>query len=318
MEIDEGFHCQFTDGSGDAGLCYAGEGFSCFGLSAINITTQQNIVTDITLPWFNYWLKDDCPEYAVIESYLTAGVDFTYNTPTAIPDPAFCQNPACVTPPAPAELALKVFLEGPFDGTEMSTGLNTNGLIPLAQPYGVAPWNYAGTESVTSIGPDIVDWVLVELRPTRNCPADEIIAALLDKDGNVWDIDGTQQLKFTVPSDDYYIVVRHRGHLDVMSDPLVTVASGSSFDFSTSQAQAYAGTAPQQELVGSTAVMYAGDFNGDGVMTLFDFNSYITSPDDILQYQAWEVDFNGHVTVSDYNLYRKNASVIGISEIQCF
>ena len=36
-------------------------------------------------------------------------------------------------------LNLKVFLEGPFNGTGMNTDLNTTGLIPLAQPYNGVP-----------------------------------------------------------------------------------------------------------------------------------------------------------------------------------
>ena len=75
---------------------------------------------------------------------------------------------------AQVTLELKVFLEGPFNGISMDTELNVHNLLPLTQPYNVAPWNYAGTEQVGSIpNPEIVDWVLVELRETpggaNNC-----------------------------------------------------------------------------------------------------------------------------------------------------
>ena len=42
-------------------------------------------------------------------------------------------------------LDLLVYLEGPFSVSEMGTSLNTAGLLPLAQPYNLAPWNYSGT-----------------------------------------------------------------------------------------------------------------------------------------------------------------------------
>ncbi|RLD53861.1 MAG: hypothetical protein DRJ05_15745, partial [Bacteroidetes bacterium] len=60
-------------------------------------------------------------------------------------------------------LEMMVFLEGPFNGTDMnpSTG---SGFLPLTQPYGGSPWNYSGAESVTSIPANVVDWILVELR----------------------------------------------------------------------------------------------------------------------------------------------------------
>ncbi len=71
-----------------------------------------------------------------------------------------------------AILDLTVFLEGPFNTSsfEMNTTLNQGTLIPLNQPYNTAPWNYNGTENVTNIPPDIVDWVLVELRETSGGP----------------------------------------------------------------------------------------------------------------------------------------------------
>ena len=60
---------------------------------------------------------------------------------------------------------LRVFLEGPFQGTEMQTNLNNYNVIPLAQPYYTPPWNYPGSEEVLAIpGLDIVDWIFVEIR----------------------------------------------------------------------------------------------------------------------------------------------------------
>ncbi len=60
-------------------------------------------------------------------------------------------------------LHLKVFLGGPFNGSVMNADLNS--ILPLAQPYNVAPFNYSGTENVSSIpGTDVVDWLLIELR----------------------------------------------------------------------------------------------------------------------------------------------------------
>ncbi|MBN1338239.1 MAG: right-handed parallel beta-helix repeat-containing protein, partial [Bacteroidales bacterium] len=66
---------------------------------------------------------------------------------------------------ASTALDLKAFLEGPFNGSEMNTTLNSGGHLPLSQPYNQAPWYYSGTEAVTAIpNTDVVDWVLIELR----------------------------------------------------------------------------------------------------------------------------------------------------------
>ena len=62
-------------------------------------------------------------------------------------------------------LDVNVFLEGPFSGTQMTTGLNQANMLPLGQPFNTAPWNYDETEMVTAIpNGNAVDWVLVELR----------------------------------------------------------------------------------------------------------------------------------------------------------
>ncbi|MCD4737508.1 MAG: carboxypeptidase-like regulatory domain-containing protein, partial [Bacteroidales bacterium] len=73
------------------------------------------------------------------------------------------------------ELDLKVFLEGAFNTNTgfMNTYLYNGGLVPLVQPYApplpyygnpMPEWYYIGVESVTNINPDVVDWILVEIR----------------------------------------------------------------------------------------------------------------------------------------------------------
>ena len=54
-----------------------------------------------------------------------------------------------------------IFLEGVFQNGKMNTELTQ---IPLNHPYNVAPWNYSGSENVSAIPSNTVDWVLLELR----------------------------------------------------------------------------------------------------------------------------------------------------------
>ncbi|HSP88887.1 MAG TPA: hypothetical protein VLN45_12195, partial [Ignavibacteriaceae bacterium] len=61
-------------------------------------------------------------------------------------------------------LNIKILLEGSFNDGSMTTTLLNNGHLPLTQPYNQNPWNYNGTESVSSIPSNVVDWILVELR----------------------------------------------------------------------------------------------------------------------------------------------------------
>ncbi len=309
-EITGGAHCQFADGN--ASSCLLAEGLVClFGWGPfISAAEQKDRVMDILIPWFDYYLMEDCDAYAEVDNLLATGSGFTYTDGCPTPDP-------CTVAVAPGvELELKAALEGPFDGSAMTTNLSTSALMPLSHPYGAAPWSYTGTESITSYPADAVDWVLVELRSNRAGPADATKAAVLTADGTILDIDGTPQLKFatTLPGD-YVVVVRHKGHIDVMSDQAVSLsATAVLYDFTTAVTQAFGSN--QMVVIGSTACLLAGDFDGNGVVTFADYNTYMTATSSIYYYDNWEVDFDGIITVADYNLYRKNAAAIGVPEIQ--
>jgi len=146
---------------------------------------------------------------------------------------------------------LKVFLEGPFSGIEMTNDLNVAGYLPLDQPYNIEPWNYTGTESVQAIpNSDIVDWILIEYRDATD--AISAIgstsigrqAAFLIKDGSVVDLDGTSILQFNPEGSgvihQLFTVVWYRNHLGIMSANPVTESGGIyTYDFTISSGQAY-------------------------------------------------------------------------------
>ena len=65
----------------------------------------------------------------------------------------------------------------------------------------------------------IVDWVFLELRD-KNDYTDVVAtrSALVQRDGDVVDLDGTSKVSFPdVAFDSYFLVVRHRNHLGVMT-----------------------------------------------------------------------------------------------------
>jgi uncharacterized protein YjdB len=121
----------------------------------------------------------------------------------------------------------------------------------------------------------IVDWVFVELRlktdPTK------IVATrsgLLQRDGDIVDIDGISPLAFpNIAPDNYYFVVRHRNHLGVMSNLMntkdlidFTTPQLSVFSFGTSKNNGYDYTGYSTKVVTPAGhrALWAGDFNGDG------------------------------------------------------
>ena len=180
------------------------------------------------------------------------------------------------------DLDLLVFLEGPYSGSQMETGLNSGGQIPLSQPYNTAPWNYAGTENVGSIpNANVVDWVLIELRDAASAgaaiPAStiETQAAFLLKNGSVVGLDGSSVLQFPSASfsNNLYAVVWHRNHLGIISANGITESGGVyDYNFSTALTQVYNGGAGYKEIATNVYGMLGGDANADGDINTTDKN----------------------------------------------
>ncbi len=119
------------------------------------------------------------------------------------------KNPA----PPSVKAAVRVFLEGPYAAGSMNCGLKAGNHIPLQSPYEDVP-----PVTVASIPENVVDWVWIELRSA----ADEAVigrSAFLRNDGRVVDLDGvgTEILFENAAEGDYYIAVKHKNHLSVMS-----------------------------------------------------------------------------------------------------
>ncbi|MBL1214913.1 MAG: hypothetical protein HND52_16255 [Ignavibacteriae bacterium] len=217
-----------------------------------------------------------------------------------------------ITSPAPK---IKVFLQGPYRDSVMTTTLAGLGYVPLSQPYDVAPWNYSGFEKVPSgfftSHPDIVDWVLIELRTseTENTTVAKR-AAFLNKNGTLVEIDGVSPISFFVDSTiQYFVVIRHRNHLDIMSDNPVGVNVASSlYDFTLAQTQAYTTTPsdePMIDLGGGVFGMYSGDTNTSGIITAAD-KSPVNSFNLSVGYYNADTNFSGIVTAADKSFVNSN------------
>ncbi len=137
----------------------------------------------------------------------------------------------------------------------------------------------------------IVDWIFVELRDKND--KTKVLATrsgLLQRDGDIVDLDGKSGLTFEgVAADNYYVTIKHYKHFGVMSkyalsfEQLTTLVDFTSpnfptFDYGTSHPSGvnYTGLA-QNTIINGIKVMWAGDFDGNGLIKL-------TSPDDDLSY----------------------------------
>lgn len=209
--------------------------------------------------------------------------------------------------PTHVRVNIKALLQGPYStpGDSMRTGLR--GILPLTQPYNIGPWNYAGTESVASIPDSVVDWVLLELR-TDTTAASKVgtRAAFIKRTGNIVATDGVSSVTFNgVTPGNYYVVVRHRNHLAVMTSSPISLDATSStlYSFTSGQSQAY-GASPMGQ-IGSTFVLHAGDANSstnisgpDATVVFANVNS--------AAYLAGDTNMSGIVTSADASMVFDN------------
>ena len=181
----------------------------------------------------------------------------------------------CVGMPITIVLFPNIILEGPYNPVTglMSDALRANGLLPLEEPYTTLGYFHIGgggdEQIITSVlsitGPNaIVDWVVVELRdPDYNGFRVDSRSALLQRDGDVVDMDGISPVTFTTTPGTDFLSVKHRNHLGVMSAAPISFGSGiTTMDFTAASTAAF-GTAARK-LVDGRLVLWTGDatFNG--------------------------------------------------------
>jgi hypothetical protein len=167
-----------------------------------------------------------------------------------------------------ALLSLNIFIEGPYDADSdnMTTYLQTGAYIPTTSPYD-------DSREVSPIPSDITDWIFVELRDAADGDALTLRSFFLRNDGMVTGDDGTTtELTFPVSDDDYFIVVRHRNHLAVMSATAQALNSSSTtlYNFTTGSGQYYGGATGAKELETGVWGMITGDCDGSGTIDALD------------------------------------------------
>ncbi|MCC6402351.1 MAG: SBBP repeat-containing protein [Flavobacteriales bacterium] len=172
-------------------------------------------------------------------------------------------------------LALKVLLEGPYDiGTGlMADPLRALGHLPLQEPYTAMGHTPSGALTTTPgvlavTGPDaIVDWVLVELRdPVLPATVVDARSALLQRDGDVVDVDGTSPVLFCDQDDvPYKLAVRHRNHLGVMT-AADHVLSGTPLSIDLGLGTTAVFGTDARHAVGGAELLWQGNVRYDGVV----------------------------------------------------
>ncbi len=204
----------------------------------------------------------------------------------------------------------RVFLEGyhAISGQVQQISNSGYNLIPLSQPFNMAPWFYNGTESVSQIPAGVVDWILLACRDVDGNII-EYKAGFIDEDGFIVDLLGQLGIAVSYPYNHFSL--HHKGHLAVMSNEQFL---GNVYDFTNSDTSAYG--LEQLKSNNNAFVMYAGDYDNNGIINNLDFNAWENNSAAVNQYLHFDADGNGIINNLDYNFWELNRSKVGALEIQ--
>lgn len=230
-------------------------------------------------------------------------------------------------------VAIKVLLEGPYIASADSMRCMYEGYFPMINENYISP--YADKKQCPKPFPKfnhgIVDWVYVEVwdyPPNGVVYGDskkgmlvDYTSALLLSDGTVADVNGNKYLAFDkLDKNEYYIAVKHRNHLSVMSAKPITFALGNSLtaantiDFTEKIENALdreGVTSIQSPLknISGKCLMYMGETVQDGRISVADIKVIILSNMKI-GYENGDLNFDYKVTPADRTKGNANIGVI--------
>lgn len=169
----------------------------------------------------------------------------------------------------------RLLLDGCYVATEglMHDSLRVQELLPSEEPFSALGYFHVGDGGGEQVlpgvfdleGPDaIVDWVVVELREAAaNGFRVATSSALLQRDGDIVGMDGASPVVFTVPNNFYYLSIKHRNHLGVMTATAYFFGPNSvSLDFADPAMMVWGANA--RKMIGEWALLWCGDANGNG------------------------------------------------------
>lgn len=302
----------------------------------ISITPQGTEQNQIIISQGSYYLKSNGMLYFTPNVEYFGPVDIVYEiSDNHSINLAYASATAHILVLNNLKLKLRVYLEGALleNNNAISSSnkplmrdnirknpFNGKNYIPLNDPYSnpTAYVDLTGTTRFSKIGQTnsaleviadsagvfsvtgenaIVDWIFVELRHKDN-KTQKIAtrSGLLQRDGDIVDVDGVSDLSFDVSMDSFYVVVRHRSHLGAMSMKVSNTAfvdftslSTPLFDFGTTKYANfdYSGLATNNSVKTGYRSLWAGDANGDGKLKF-------VNPNDDLNFLFYEVFANGN------------------------
>jgi hypothetical protein len=258
---------------------------------------------------------------------------------------------------SPLLVSPKVFLQGNYNtGTGvMGDALRLANLIPGTEPYSsstggtlmtvalrgsgggeTSASSVIGSAAGASTNNTIVDWVLVQLHRSSDGVVISQRAALLQRDGDVVDTDGTSPVNIAGnAAGSYFVSVRHRNHLGARSAATLALlkVSSTNYDFTSGLSQAFAGVVTNNAMATlSTNIfgLWGGNSNTDlfsrktGSAATNDYSLFLAAvasaaapgPTGVYRREDFNLDGNvrktGSATTNDYS---KFLSMLGSATI---
>lgn len=212
------------------------------------------------------------------------------------------------------QVQAQAILEGAYNAQNGKMHPIATQLLPNMQPYNQAPWNYDGNEQLNPaniVNNNISDWVLVELRDSSGTNVLHQKAGLLLSNGQISDPTNPDNglLSFYVqPLDTYYrIVVRHRNHLAVISNPVPLQNNMLFADFINNPNN-------NQTILLSDSNQYAligGDFDANGLINYQDFNTWTIAAINSNPYNNSDCNLDGNTSPEDIDYTIQNIARMG-------
>jgi hypothetical protein len=211
------------------------------------------------------------------------------------------------------KFSVRIWLEGPFQFVDsqpaMTTTLIDYHLLPPTSPYHALGWEDSPAVVSAIPLPDIVDWILISLHSTRTGAAVFTKSVFIGRDGWLRDRDGAGTITAPLTAGNYYLVLRHRNHLPVMSANLLSLTTTlSTYDLTGSALLLYQNGG--KNIAAGCWGMPAGDITGDGYVTTMDYIALINAQrHNLAGYAnpAADLNLDGQVQSNDFTLWLNNA-----------
>ncbi len=267
-----------------------------------NLITNDPDIADVPTYINAIDIAGDCEPEIVIAAIRADA--FTYFDVSGIPSPSNLV------------VAPKVYLQGagtqPYIGEEtlMRDDLRGASQLPLVSPYTDGARTTSSVLATTGANA-IVDWVWVELRDASNRSTLRVgKSALLQRDGDVVDIDGVSRVIFCGSPSDYHVAVHHRNHIPIVTNTPITLSSTvTGIDFTMDNTVAFGGNLAVTDLGNGIFAMYAGDLDRNGQVQNTDFSELVLQIG-LAGYSASDLDMNGQTQNTDItNLLNPNIGI---------